>query len=202
MIITEIREQKNGRFAIYADGQYIMSADANTLGLSNLRKGMEISPQELETFAKAAQEQFAKDKAFTFLSYRDHTKEELRRKLLRSVDDETADSAAQKMVDLGLVNDETYAEKFACELLNIKLFGADRAIYEMTRRGLDRELARETVEQLDTNPHERIKRFINKKFPRGFADEKERRRAVAALSRYGFKWDEIREALRDYDEDD
>jgi regulatory protein len=202
MIITEIREQKNGRFAIYADGEYILSADASTIGLSNLRKGAEISAPDLEAFAKAAQEQFAKDKAFTFLSYRDHSKEELRRKLLRSVDEETADIAAQRMEDLGLVNDEAYAEKFARELLNTRLMGADRAIYEMTRRGLDRELACEAVELFDTEPEERIKRFIKKKYPRGISDEKDRRRALAALSRNGFRWDEIREALRDYDEDD
>jgi regulatory protein len=202
MIITEIREQKNGRFAIYADGEYILSADASTIGLSTLKKGAEISATELEAFGQTAQEQFAKDKAFTFLSYRDHSKEELRRKLLRSVDEETADNAAQRMEDLGLVNDEAYAEKFAHELLNTKLMGADRAVYEMTRRGLDRELACETVERLDTEPEERIIRFIQKRYPRGISEEKDRRRALAALARNGFRWDEIREALRDYDEED
>jgi regulatory protein len=202
MIITEIREQKNGRFAIYADGEYVLSADASTIGLSTLKKGAEISVTELEAFARTAQDQFAKDKAFTFLSYRDHSKEELRRKLLRSVDEETADNAAQRMEDLGLVNDEAYAEKFARELLNTKLMGANRVVYEMTRRGLDRELTSETVERLDTEPEERIIRFVQKKYPRGISEEKDRRRALAALARNGFRWDEIREALRDYDEED
>lgn len=201
MIITEIREQKNGRFAIYADGEYALSADAQTLALSHLRKGAEISAQELNEFAKETQEQFAKDKAMTLLSYRDHSKEELRRKLLRSVDEDSADLATQRMEELGLVNDDSFAEKFAREMLEKRLMGADRVLYEMARRGIDRELAQETVEQLDTEPEERILRFLRKKYPCGVEDEKTKRRALAALSRNGFRWSEIRSAMREFEEE-
>lgn len=200
MKITKIREQKNGRFAIYADGEYRLSADAQTIALQNLHCGAEISEAELENFGKAATQQFAKDKAMTLLSYRDHSKEELKRKLLRNVDEETAEAAAARMEELGLVDDNAFAEKFARELLFKRLFGKPRVLYEMEKRGLDRELSREIVENLDENPALRAKDFIEKKYPRGIEDEKIRRRAVAALQRGGYRWDDIKEALRELEE--
>lgn len=201
MKITNIRQQKNGRFAIYADGEYILSADAQTIAVRNLHCGTEISENELEDFSKAATEQFAKDKAMTLLSYRDHSKEELKRKLLRSVDEETADMAATRMEELGLVDDASFAEKLARELLFKKLYGKSRVLYEMEKRGLDRELSSKIVERLDTDTAQRAKDFIEKKYPRCISDEKIRRRAVSALQRNGYRWDDIKEALRELIED-
>lgn len=201
MLITNIRQQKNGRFAIYADGEYILSADAQTLALSHLKKGVEITAQELNEFAKDERLQFAKDKALTFLSYRDHSKEELRRKLLRSVDEDSAEIATQRMEELGLVDDESFAEKFAREMLEKRLMGANRVVFEMERHGIERELAQETVERLDVEPEERALRFLRKKYPHGIEDEKVRRRVAAALSRNGFRWDEIRGAMREYEDE-
>jgi regulatory protein len=198
MTITDIKQQKNGRFAIYADGEYVLSVDERTLTQSNVSRGGETSRRELEELAEAAGEQYAADRALTILSYRDHSKEELRRKLTRTVGDEQAERAVRRMEELGLVNDDSYAEKLAKELLDRRLMGADRALFEMTRRGLDRSAASEVIERLDTDPQKRIVRFLSKKYPGGLSDEKERRRATAALSRNGFRWDDIRQALREY----
>jgi regulatory protein len=202
MIITNIRRQKNGRYAIYADGEYMLSVDQRTLTQSSITRGGETSRRELDELAAAADEQYATDKALTILSYRDHSKEELRRKLTRTVGDEQAEKAARRMEEMGLVNDESYAEKLAEELLDRRLMGADRALFEMTRRGLDRSAAREAIERLDTDPQERIRRFLSKKYPDFLTDEKERRRATAALARNGFRWDDIRQVLREYDEEE
>ena len=200
MIITNIRQQNNGRFAIYADGEYVLSVDQRTLTESDISRGGETSKQELDNLAAAADDRTATDRAMTILSYRDHSKEELRRKLTRTVGDDQAEKAAQKMEDIGLVNDENYAEKLAEELLDRRMMGASRALFEMTRRGLDRSTARDVIERLDTDPQERIGRFLSKKYPQGISDEKELRRATAALSRNGFRWDDIRSVLQEYQE--
>lgn len=201
MIITDIKQQKNGRFAVYADGEYVLSISPQVLLQTNIAKGVQVTEEELEELVRAAKEQTANDRAFTILSYRDHSKEELRRKLARTVGEEQAEKTAQHMEDLGLVNDEEYAEKLAQELLERRLMGADRVLFEMTRRGIDRSISSEVIERLDRNPEERIRRFLERKYPRGLKEEKERRRATAALSRNGFRWEEIREVLRDYEDE-
>ena len=202
MIITEIKRQKNGRFAVYADGEYALSVNERMLSEPFLIKGGEILQEQLDALAAADSAQKANDRALTILSYRDHSKEELRRKLTRTVGADEAEKAARHMEELGLVNDDDFAEKLAEELLDRRLMGADRALFEMTCRGLDRETAREVIERLDTDPQERIARFLSKKYPNGFADEKERRRATAALSRNGFRWDDIKCAMHTCGEQD
>lgn len=165
MTITKIKKQKNGRIGIYADGEFVLSLDEATFSQSSLVKGGEVSQHEFEELAAVTGDQFANDRAMTILSYRDHSKEELRRKLIRTVGEEQAEKAAQHMEDIGLVNDESYAEKLAEELLDRRLMGADRAIFEMTRHGLDRETSKEVIERLDTDPQERIGRFLAKSIP-------------------------------------
>lgn len=201
MTITKIREQKNGRFAVYVDGEYVLSADKRSIDICGITNGAQISQQELDTLAATANEQKATDRAMTILSYRDHSKQELKRKLERTLGEEQAEKTVQKMEDLGLVNDDAYAEKLAAELLDRRLMGADRAVFEMTRRGIDRRMASEIVERLDINPQERISRFLSKKYPNGLDDEKVYRRAVSALTRNGFRWDDIRQVLREFDTD-
>ena len=202
MIITEIKQQKNGRFAVYADGEYVLSVNERMLSEPFLIKGGEVTQRQLDGLAAVDSEQKANDRALTILSYRDHSKEELRRKLTRTVGEDEAEKAARHMEELGLVNDDEFAEKLAEELLDRRLMGADRAIFEMTRRGLDREAAREVIERLDTDPQARAARLLAKKYPNGFADDKEKRRATAALARNGFRWDDIKNVLSEYGEEE
>jgi regulatory protein len=202
MRITNIRQQKNGRFAIYADGGYVLSIDEQTLSHSSLVKGGEVTREELDGLAVSAEDHYADDRAMMILALRDHSSEELCRKLTRTVGEEQAEKATRHMVELGLVNDDDYAEKLADELVTRRLMGADRALFEMMRRGLDRETSREAIERLDTDPKAHIIRFLQKKYPNGLDDEKERRRATAALSRNGYRWDDIRRALSELGEEE
>lgn len=202
MTITKIRRQKNGRFAVYADGEYRLSLDERTLSQSGLEQGAEITQEKLDELSGLAEDFRAVDRAMTILSLRDHSKEELRRKLAHTVGEEEADKAADHMEVLGLVDDARYAEQLAEELLDLRLFGANRAAYELTRRGIDREIAEELVTRLDTDPQARILRFLQKKYPRALEDEQTRRRATAALSRNGFRWEDIRGAMSRFGEEE
>jgi regulatory protein len=202
MKITNIREQKNGRFAIYADGEYRLSLNAQTLAQAGVEEGADISQETLSRLADMADDFKADDRAMTILSLRDHSKEELRRKLARTVGEEEAERAADKMEALGLVDDGRFAQQLAEELLDRRLFGADRAVYELTRKGIDRETAEELIARLDVAPQARILRFLHKKYPSAMQDEKTRKRATAALMRNGFKWEDIRGAMHCIEDED
>jgi SOS response regulatory protein OraA/RecX len=45
-------------------------------------------------------------------------------------------------------------------------------------------------------------RLLQKKYPRGIADDGARRRASAALSRSGYTWEDIKQALKNYGTDE
>ena len=56
-------------------------------------------------------------------------------------------------------------------------------------------------DELDIDVHEQIRAVIEKKY-RNLSDEKVTRRAVAALQRLGYRWDDIKSVLSEYNEDE
>ena len=74
-------------------------------------------------------------------------------------------------------------------------------VYELARKGIDKELAAEILEEIEVDSSEQIRIIIDKKY-RNISDEKIRRRAVAALQRLGYRWDEIKGVIEEYAEDD
>lgn len=201
MTITDVKRTKRGRLAVYAQGEFRFSADEQTASEFGLRPGAELSEEELARAQAAAEKRSAVEKALTLLSYRDHSGKELRDKLKGRVDAEAAEEAARRMEELGLVNDTAFARELAQELLERRLCGAARAVYELTRRGIPRGQAEETVAELDTDPQGRLARALRKKYPAGLPDEAARQRARAYFGRQGFAWDDIRAALREFEEE-
>ena len=68
------------------------------------------------------------------------------------------------MEELGLVNDEEFAKRYAAELFNRKGFSGRRAQYELLQKGIDKEIIAQVVEELEPNPVEKIKEIIEKIF--------------------------------------
>ena len=202
MIIAAIKALKNGRFGIFEGENFIFSLDADTYASSSIHAGDELDEKELENLRALVDAKKAKDKAFVLLSYRDHSKEELKRKLKRASGAVAADAAADKMEELCLINDAQYAQRLACELLEGRHYGRSRVVYEMLQKGLDRDIVLSAVEEFDYNPPARALRLLQKKYPRGIADDDARRRASAALSRSGYTWEDIKQALKNYGTDE
>ena len=132
------------------------------------------------------------------MEHRSHSKKELADKISRTAGREAAERAAERMEELGLVNDAQYARNLAEELLQRKRFAARRAEYELLQKGIDRALAQEIVEELAPEPEESLRFLIERKYQRSLSDEKGRRRVFAALQRLGYSGEDIRTALRDY----
>ncbi len=201
MLITAIEPRRKAMSALYIDGEYVMNLDTQTLIENRFDVGREIDDEDLHEIIALSNERRAKEKALRLISYRDHSKKELTDKIKRTCDSESAQKAVERMEELGLVDDENYARRYAYQLLFSKHMAPSGAARMLVQKGIDRELAYEIVEEYPVDTVESIKAVIDKKY-RNIGDEKIRRRAVAALQRLGYKWDEIRSALEEYTEDD
>ena len=135
------------------------------------------------------------------LGYSDHSKKELTDKIKRTCDEESAEKAVERMEELGLVNDENFARRYAEQLLFSKHNAPRGAVRQLVQKGIDRELAEEIIEEIDFDPCDGIRAVIDRKY-KNINDEKIRRRAVAALQRLGYGWDDIKTVLREYTEED
>ena len=199
MQITAIEPRRKSLSALFLDGEFAMNIDTETLLKSGYRLGAEITDEQLYELLQASETRRANEKALYLLEHRSHSKKELVDKIRRTTSEEAAQAAANRMEELGLVNDKEFAKNYASQLLGRKGFSVSRAQHELEMKGIDREVAREIIDELAPNPVEKIKEIIAKKYERFLGDEKGRRRTVNALQRLGYRYEEIRLALKEYD---
>lgn len=201
MLITAIEPRKKSMSALYIDGEFVMNLDSRTLIENRFDVGREINDEDLYEIIKLSNERRAKEKALWMISYRDHSKKELKDKIRRTCDEDSAQKAVERMEELGLVNDENYARRYAQQLLFTKHMSKNGAFQSLVQKGIDKELASRILDEITVDSREHIRAIIDKKY-KNINDEKIRRRASAALQRLGYRWDEIRSVFEEYTEED
>ncbi len=197
MLITAVEPRRKSLCALYIDGEFAMKLDAQTLLENRFDVGREIDDEDLREIIRLSNERRAREKALRLISYRDHSKKELTEKIRRTCDSESAEKAAERMEELGLIDDESFARRYAESLIFKKNKSKTAARLELAQKGIDRELAEEILDGIEVDPRGQIKLFIEKKY-KNIEDEKIRRRAFAALQRNGFCRDDIRAVFEEY----
>ena len=211
----EPSQHKQGRWLVWLeDGSLIRIGEADVAGLG-LYRGMELDGEQLRKLQDAAALSRLKTKALNIVSVRSVSRRELVRKLTarpRKAEDREylpedacaaqeelearAESVADWMENLGLLNDEQYARDVV-RWCGEKGYGERRVRDELFRRGVPRELWDEALaERPDSGGA--IDRFLAQKLKNWDGDPKELKRAADALARKGFSWSEISEGLERY----
>lgn len=202
MIITDIVPKRKKLSALYIDGEFALKIDSETIIASPYSVGSEISDEQLKMLIESSNEKRAKEKALWLLSTRDHSKRELETKIRKTADGDSAKKAVERMEELGLVDDEKFARRYAEELINIKHLSVRGAKFKLTEKGIDCDLADEILEEMAPDPREHIEILIERKYSRQLSDEKGRRKTVAALQRMGYGWSDIKAVMSNYFEDE
>ena len=197
MKITDIRPRRKGLRAVYIDGEYALSLDTQTLLEHRIDIGREFDDEELHDLIESSNERRAKEKALWLISYRSHSKKELRDKISRTCDRQSAEKAVERMEELGLVNDRDYAERCAQTLIFTKHMSKRGAAMELRRKGIESEIINEVLDDIEVDEREQIQAVIERKYPK-IDDEKIRRRAVAALQRLGYGWEDIKAVIESF----
>ena len=201
MLITAIEPRRKAMSALYIDGEYVMNLDTQTLIDNRFDVGREINDEDLHEIIQLSNERRAKEKALWLISYRDHSSKELTEKIRRTCDEVSAQKAVERLEELGLVNDEAFAHRYARQLLFTKHMSKKAAVYYLVQKGIDKDLAEEVLNEIPVDTNEEIRAVINKKY-KNITDEKTKKRAVAALQRLGYRWEDIKSVLNEYEEED
>ena len=202
MMLSAAEPRRKGMTALFIDGEFAVSVDTETFALSGLKPGAELTDERLHELIQKSDARRAQEKALYLLEHRAHSQKELADKIARTVPREAAEQAARHLAELGMVNDEEYARNLAAELFGRKGCSASRVRWELSRKGIGRELAERIVGESAPEPVEAIRRLLETKYARSLSDEKGRRRTVAALQRLGYHWEDIKGALRKFEEED
>ena len=145
--LTQIKETKKGRMALFFDGEFAFSLDADTFAKADLHEEDLLEEWQIEDLRKQSDTRRALDKAMDYLSLRDHAAGELYQKLCRKFDEHSAAYAVARAGELGLLNDADFARRRAAELLR-KRKSRREILLDLTAKGIDRDTAAEAVEAL------------------------------------------------------
>ena len=197
MLITAAEERKKGLTALYIDGEYAVSVDSLTFAGSVFRVGSEITDEQLYELIRLSDVNRAKEKALYLIEYRPRSRKEVEDKLVPLFGEDASQSALSRLEELGLIDDEAFARRYARQLFENKHFPAKRVSFELMKKGIDRDIIDEIIEELEPDPCEQIEIIISKKYARCLDDEKGRQRAINGLRAMGFSWQDIKECLGD-----
>ena len=202
--LTQIKETKKGRLALFFDGEFAFSLDEQTFADAALHQDDLLEDWQIEELRKKSETRRALDKAMDYLSLRDHAAGELYQKLCRKFDAHSAAYAVARAGELGLLNDVSFARRRAAELLRKRK--SRRAILDdLHAKGIDRGTAAEAVEALfaqseedeEENPELANARALVERHYAAKLAQGKWQQVAAALARRGFSHSVIRQALAD-----
>lgn len=197
MIVSALKKTSTDRILVEFEGGESLRSTLAAVTDARLYVGMELDEDAFAALKRSSSRGLERQKALELLSRRPHSRRELKDKLLRrGVSGEDAEDCVQWLSDRGFLDDEEYAGAVARHYA-AKGYGAGRLRSELQRRGIDRELAADTLSDLPDNAG-KIDAFLARKLT-DVNDREAVRKVSAALFRRGFSWEEIRAALRRFD---
>ena len=147
--------------------------------------------------------QKAEESALRLLAQRDHSREEMRRKLqARGFTPEEIEKTLKWLEEREFLDDLRYAQKLAFSLAKEKLLGPQRIRQKLFQKGIPAGLVKEVVEKADETlaAGERLQIAMRMKL-KGRSPEEifpdERRKLAGYLRQRGFSWEDIREAFQE-----
>ena len=193
---------RENKIHIFIDDEYSLTVDSEFWFTSEWSRIEEIDEEDLEELREDVEMRRAWLKALDLLSIRSHSRKELTGKLRRKYSQNTAEAVAHKAAELGLIDDEAFAEMYAKELLERKKYGISRVKNELRLKSISSHIIESVLFSLDIDSKESIINLVERKYSHKLADEKGRRQVIAALQRRGFSYSDIKSALGEIDVSD
>ena len=200
-------EAKGGRgdkIHIIIDGEYTCTVDSDFWYSSSWRSVKEIDDgddEKKEEFLSFVFERHTYLAALRLLSYGDHSKKDLIKRLCQKGHKRPfAESAAEKLEHYGYIDDERYARHLSEKLMREKHLSKRGIASELYGKGIDRSIIDEVISEIEVDPREEIKAVIEKKYSGCLGDEKGRRRAINGLLRLGYSYGDINSVLGEQNE--
>ena len=152
---------------------------------------------------RSGESEKAEEAALRLLARRDHSCEEIRRKLkVRGFCPEEIEKALKWLETRGILDDLRYAQKLVSLLTKEKLLGPQRIRQKLLQKGIPEELTKEAMERADETlaASERLRRALRMKLKGRSLEQifpSERRKLASHLRQRGFLWEDIWEAFQE-----
>jgi regulatory protein len=201
MIITH-KQGRGKKIHLLIDGEYQITTNIDFWAEHYINDGTDISEAEWKTLVDSINYKKAVDKCYDLLSRRDHSVKELKTKLLRTVDEENAQKAIDKMLDLGYLDDEKYASILLKHLIENKKMSASFIKQEMYKRGVPSDIISNVLQDVEIDNVTSIVDLVTTKYRNKLNADNGKEKVITALMRKGFSYSDIKDAFSRIENDE
>lgn len=201
MIISHSKG-RGKKIHLLIDGEYKITTDIDFWAENFYKDGAEISDEEWKALTDKINYKKAVDKCYDLLSRRDHSIKELKTKLIRTVDEENAEKAIEKMIGYGYLDDEKYAQNLITYLSETKNMSSNHIKQELYKRGIPSDIASYAMADIEIDNVSSITELLMNKYATKLNAENGEKKVIAALMRKGFSYSDIRSAFERIENDE
>ncbi len=199
---VEAQKKNKDRYSVFLDGEFAFGVHVDVLVTHGLRKGMELDKNELEALIHDESVKKAVLAGIKHISYKQRTSKEVADKL-RNLEHtpEQIEEATQKLIELGFLDDERYAEEFV-DTRQIR-YGRKRIFLELKKRGIPEHIAEKALNDiLDVDAgYQTALELARKKYAQceGLEAQKTATRIQGMLLRKGYSYDIVNRIMKELD---
>lgn len=182
-------------FGAESDAAGYIAIDSELCDMKHLKAGQELSDEEITQLVRESHIKRAKSRASWHLSRGSCSKKALIEKLCRSFPEYAAVTAAERMEELGFIDDLAFAKRRLERLISEKHLSLKAASKQLHFEGVDSEIIDQIVEETEYDAVEGAVELIEKKYKFKLQDKASVDRVIAALMRKGYTFSDIKKAL-------
>lgn len=194
MILTH-QKGRGTKVHLFLDGEYAATTDENCWLDNYISNGADIDDEQWQALLVKINYKKALNKCADYLSRRDYSVKELKTKLLKSVDEVSAQKAVDRYIEAGYLDDEKYCQRLIEYLLDVKKFSTANIKQECFKRGINREIVDEKLSIIEIDNVSTIIKLIKSKYATKLNQENGKEKVIAALQRKGFYYSDIKSAF-------
>jgi len=203
LAITKISPQKKNsdRFSLFHEKTFLIGVSSQTLLDFSIQKGTQLTRDLFHQLTTSEEYQSVKDRCYKLLSGRDHGAEELKRKLInKGFSASMCEQVVSEFRQKDLLNDRTYASKFAHDKYELKQWGPKKIKSALFKKGVPKDVIYDVISELKQkiNPVDTCIELALKR-RRHFLREPDSFKRSQKIFRYlagkGYSSDKIKKAL-------
>jgi regulatory protein len=191
MIVMEIVPVDKRRSKVILDEDFTLVLYRGEIKRFGIEEGEELSEDTYQEILKEVLLKRARERVLYLLKASDKTEQELVRKLKDGgYPQEAIDYAISFVKEHRFINDEDYGKRYV--EYNSKRKSERQIQYELQKKGLDKEMIRDILEEQPVDEEAQVLAYIKKKrlVPEEL-DRKERAKVISSLARKGFSYEVV-----------
>ncbi len=197
MKIVKVSPRRKHLTALILEDGTELLIDSEIVAIKNLSAGSVI--ENAADLLCESDEKRARSRAMWYLSRCDHSEKALFDKLIKGgFSYEASRAAVDRMVELGLIDDERYAARL-CEFYSEAGKSLREQYTKLILKGVPGSIAKELTAK-DGDETDKIRHLIDSKYASKLQNDEGVQKVYAALIRKGFSYSDVKAALREYSE--